>query len=315
VDTGHVLSDDGLAKPVSFDARYGAGVERFLVLGGGGIVFVAWLLAYLRGLAQHGVPVESADRVVGTSAGSVVATVLTGGHLARAHREIEALAKAPAIVSALAPAGDLHPSQQRALELFWTADNARPDTVRAIGHAALAAHTPGVDTLPRSLEMVLGQRRWPSDALWITTTDAFSGERIVLTREAGVAVHSAAAASSTVPGLFAPQPIGDRKCIDGGVSGSAMHPDLAAGAARAFVIAVRDPGEIGVATNEPGGFARSIDALRATGTAVEVRTSRLAAGDINLMDPHQIAPALALGAEQAHEDAPALAGFFGVFAR
>jgi hypothetical protein len=72
---------------------------------------------------------------------------------------------------------------------------------------------------------------------------------------------------------------------------------------------VRDLGELGVATNAPGGFARSIDALRATGTAVELRTSRLAAGDINLMDPHQIAPALALGAQQADDDAPALEVF------
>jgi NTE family protein len=78
--------------------------------------------------------------------------------------------------------------------------------------------------LPRSLELVLGQRHWSSDALCITTTDAYSGERIVLTHDAGVLVHHAAAASSTVPGLFAPQPIGGRKCIHGGVSGSAMHP-------------------------------------------------------------------------------------------
>jgi len=310
VDSGRVVGD-GLAKPVSFDARYGAGVERSLVLGGGGIVFVAWLLGYLRGLVEHGVPLESADRVVGTSAGSVVATVVTAGHLARAHREIEALAKAPGVVAALAPAGDLHPSQQHALELFWTADNARPETVKAIGHAALAAQTPGVETLPRSLELVLGQRHWSSDALWITATDAYTGERIVVTHEAGVPVHHAAAASSTVPGLFAPQPIGDRKCVDGGVSGSAMHPDLAAGSTRALVIAVRDPGELGVATNAPGGFARSVDELRGTGTEVEVRTSLLAAGDINLMDPHQVAPALALGAEQSGEDAAALVAFFG----
>jgi NTE family protein len=311
VDAGHAITD-GLAKPVSFEAHYGAGVDRFLVLGGGWIVFVAWLLAYLRGLAHQGVAVESADRVVGTSAGSVVATVVTGGHLARAHREIEALAMAPGVVAALAPSGGLHPSQARALDLFWSADNARPDTVRAIGHAALAAHTPGVDTLPRSLELVLGQRHWPSAALWITTTDAYSGERVVVTQAAGVLAHHAAAASSTVPGLFAPQPIGDRKCVDGGVSGSAMHPDLAAGAARALVIALRDPGDVGVATNEPGGFARSIDALRASGTAVEVRTSRLAAGAINLMDPRQIAPALEMGAQQAVEDGGGLVAFFGV---
>jgi len=51
--------------------------------------------------------------------------------------------------------------------------------------------------------------------------------------------------------------------------------------------------------------------VRAAGTAVEARTSRLAAGDINLMDPHQIAAALALGAEQSAEDAEGLVAFFG----
>ena len=78
------------------------------------------------------------------------------------------------------------------------------------------------------------------------------------------------------------------------------------------MIAVRDAGNVGVATNEPGGFARSIDALRARGTEVQVRTSRLAAGDINLMDPHEIAPALALGAAQSAEDASDLVAFFKV---
>ena len=31
MDASHALSDDGLAKPVSFDARCGAGVEPYLV--------------------------------------------------------------------------------------------------------------------------------------------------------------------------------------------------------------------------------------------------------------------------------------------
>ena len=38
---------DGVARPISFEARYGAGLDRALVLGGGGVVFVAWLTAYL----------------------------------------------------------------------------------------------------------------------------------------------------------------------------------------------------------------------------------------------------------------------------
>src|SRR5206468_2965267 len=62
-----VVTDDGIARPISFDARYGASVDRALVLGGGGVVFVAWLTAYLHGLVARGVAVGDADRIVGTS--------------------------------------------------------------------------------------------------------------------------------------------------------------------------------------------------------------------------------------------------------
>ena len=36
-------------------AAYGAGHRRAVVLGGGGVVFVAWLTAYLAELARRGV--------------------------------------------------------------------------------------------------------------------------------------------------------------------------------------------------------------------------------------------------------------------
>lgn len=53
-------------------------MSRALVLGGGGPVGVAWETGLLAGLAEAGVDVGDADRIVGTSAGSVV-----GAHLAR----------------------------------------------------------------------------------------------------------------------------------------------------------------------------------------------------------------------------------------
>src|SRR5262245_22628033 len=53
-----------------------------LVLGGGGVTGVAWELGILKGLADAGVDLTSADLVVGTSAGSVVgAQITTGGTL------------------------------------------------------------------------------------------------------------------------------------------------------------------------------------------------------------------------------------------
>ena len=50
-----------------------------LVLGGGGITGIAWELGILKGLADAGVDLSGADRVIGTSAGSVVGAQITTG--------------------------------------------------------------------------------------------------------------------------------------------------------------------------------------------------------------------------------------------
>ena len=199
-----------LAVPRSFEARYGAGVDRGLCLGGGGLFFVAWQTAYLRTLAAHGLRFDNADRVVGTSAGSLVASVLVAGKLNRFHSEISVLAKAPALVSTLAPASQLRPSQQRALDLFLKATDSEVPTLQEIGHAALAAVTPKPDATRRNISLVIGRGRWTSDALHITCVDTYTGERCVVTRKAAITMTRAIAASSAVPGVFAPQPIGDR---------------------------------------------------------------------------------------------------------
>ena len=134
--------DDGVALPVSFEARYGAGRGRGLVLGGGGIVFVAWLAGYLGELTRRGVALDQADRIVGTSAGSILATTIAAGRLERLQRLAEPLSRRPALIARLAPAGTLKPSQQRALDLFEHAGDSEPATIRVIGAAALAAATP-----------------------------------------------------------------------------------------------------------------------------------------------------------------------------
>lgn len=230
----------GLALPRSFPARYGTGIRRGLCLGGGGLFFVAWQVSYLNALAGRGVRFDDADRVVGTSAGAIVSAAVTTGRLKRLYSEVSVLSRIPAVVSALAPAGELSPSQNRALELFLEATDGDALTVQAIGHAALAAIAPRPEVARRNIALVVGTGRWPSDALHITCVDAYSGERCVVTREARTSVARAAAASSAVPGVFAPQPIADRRCMDGGVSGSGVHLDLVAGAQRVLVLALTD---------------------------------------------------------------------------
>lgn len=106
---------DGLAKPISFEAGYGAGKGRGLVLGGGGVYFVAWQVAYLEGLSKRGVDFSAADVLVGTSAGSVIASILGSGGLKRFGKQVDLLSRVPSLVGMLAPASNFAPSQLRAV--------------------------------------------------------------------------------------------------------------------------------------------------------------------------------------------------------
>jgi NTE family protein len=303
------VTDDGLARPVSFDARYGRGVRRALVLGGGGVVFVAWLTAYLAELERRGVRVADADLVVGTSAGSVLATVIAHDKLARFESLVRLVEHRPGLINRLAPAGDLSHSQERAALLFADARDCEPATVRAIGAAALAAATPPADTLPAGILVMVQTWQWPGDRLAVTATDAYSGERLVLTRASGAPLLRSVAASAAVPGLFAPQRVLDRRAMDGGVSGSGIHADLAAGATRALVLPIAGALDGARFTVAPDATDREAAALRASGTAVAVHHSRLPRSS-NLMSPAEVPAAFALGAEQAREDADALRDFW-----
>jgi NTE family protein len=309
--TSSVASDpllDDLAVPISFEARHGDGVDRAIVLGGGGLFFVAWQISYLHGLARREVDLGRAELVVGTSAGSIVASILTSGRLSRFATKVDLLSKAPFLVAALAGSGTLRPSQERARDAFAAATDAEPDTVRAIGHAALAAQATPSSQTQRSIGFVMGVRRWSSEALRISTVDTYTGERLVLRADHGLSLPRAAAASAAVPGLFSPCQIGDRRCMDGGVSGSGLHSDLVAGASRAIVVSL-----VGGETSHPGGMTSApngqlveLDHLRASGTQVHVAGPSGVTPE-QLMDPTEMARALELGEQQAERDARAVA--------
>lgn len=294
-----------LAWRMGFEERYGDGLGRTLVLGGGGIFFVAWQVAYLQALHERGLDLGKAERVVGTSAGSLVATIVTAGHLRRTAGTFDLLAKVPGIVAHLAGGdGALLPSQQRALDLFATAPDAELARVREIGHAALAAHAPPAEKIRRSLGIVLGVRRWPSAALHITSVDTYTAERLVITEESGIPVARAAAASSAVPGVFTPQSLHDRRAMDGGVSGSGIHADLVAGAERALVLSLATNVDmpVGAMTSAPDSQSNELAALAATGTTTLVKGPR-EVDDQALMDPKAVAGAIEMAQQQAADDA------------
>lgn len=302
----------GVALPRSMQAEYGRGVERGLVLGGGGVWFVAWQTGYLRRLEELGLGLGRADRLVGTSAGSIVASILAAEKLGGFARTVDLLTRAPGLLARMTAGGPLEPSCQRALDAFRDSRDCEPQTLRAIGFAALAARTPSADTTARNFGVILRMRRWPSSRLHITCVDAYTGERCVVTRSAGVPVARAAAASSAVPGIFAPQPIQDRKCMDGGVAGTGSHLDLVAGARKALVISLVDGTEAGLTwgTMTPLTIRQEFEDLVATGTEALRIVPRVEVPE-DVMDPRLALRAAQDGVAQADDDIALLRSFWG----
>ena len=300
-----------IALPRSMDARYGRGIERGLVLGGGGIWFVAWQTGYLRRLEELGLQLGLADRLVGTSAGSIVASILAGEKLAGFGRTVDLLTRAPGLLARMTASGPLEPSCERALDSFRDARDCEPQTLREIGFAALAARTPTAEVTARNFSVILRMRRWPSSRLHITCVDAFTGERIVVTRSAAVPLARAAAASSAVPGIFAPQPIQDRKCMDGGVAGTGVHLDLVAGARRALVISLVDGSEPDLAwgTMTPETIRQEFADLQASGTEALRIVPRTQVPE-DVMDPRLAVSAVQEGVAQADDDVALLRDFW-----
>jgi NTE family protein len=204
---------------------------KALVLGGGGVTGVAWETGLLFGLAEKGILLTDAALFVGTSAGSVVAAQVTSGtplsqlyeaQVTESSNEIAARMSTAAIIQFLLAAA-LPGDRQRA--------RAR------LGHAAMRAKTvPAAERLA-IIAGRLPNHEWPQQAqLLITSVEAESGKDVVFTKESGVSLVEAVAASCAVPLVWPPISINGHHYIDGGVRSTA-NVDLAGGCARIVVIA------------------------------------------------------------------------------
>jgi NTE family protein len=209
-------------------------VTRALVLGGGGITGIAWETGLLLGLARAGVDLADADRLVGTSAGSVVGAQLASG---TSLEELYATQLED-------PAGEIAASVGRLLVLRWAATVLVPGSRAAkrarLGRAAVrAASRPGAVPEAERIAVIRGRvptDRWPDRDLRITTVDAQDGRFVVLDRHGEVDLVHAVAASCAVPLVWPPVTVAGRRYVDGGVR-SATNADVAEGAERAVVVA------------------------------------------------------------------------------
>lgn len=201
-----------------------------LVLGGGGITGIAWELGILAGLAEAGIDLTDADVVVGTSAGSVVGAQVSNG-----------LPLADLYAAQLEPpdaelGGRL--SRIAALKLVppYVLPGTGQEKLARVGRVARAAHQPGSVDRESVIRSRLPVHEWPDRELRITAVDATSGDFTVFTRDSGVDLVSAVAASCAVPTVWPPVEIGARTYMDGGMRSTA-NVDEARGADRVVVLA------------------------------------------------------------------------------
>lgn len=312
---------DGLARPVPdtpTPSDLAAGLDRTLVLGGGGEYYLAWYCGFFHGLLEAGVnPAAQADMVVGTSAGAYAGSSLTSGHFEHLRRTLDIFGEFPSRLAKLLPTSAPNASQQRAQEINFGVSSGDPDSIRAIGHAALAAdNAVNGDAVERMAWLLTEDSRtgWPCATMFTTANDCYTGQRLVIGQQVaqrnGIALVDATAASSSLPGIFGPTLVAQRYCMDGGIAKTWAHTDVVAGSKRALVITLTDGYQGSLLSGIPHNIHAEVDALRATGTAAMLIIAGTPAG-VNLLDPTQIAPALRAGYDRAKAEAAKIAEFFG----
>jgi NTE family protein len=224
-----------------------------LVLGAGGVIGGAYHAGALAALAEvTGWDARDADLIIGTSAGSGVASSLRLGispadHLRRA-QDLEPDDSMPDLDPALPRQRAVLPDHPG----FGPLDLLRPTAPFLVLSTFLAPGPvrPGLlsGLLPRGRvpTAFLGDRvragagdRWPERPTWICTTRSRDGKRVVFGRDDvdDTDLGTAVEASSAVPGYFEPVRIGSHEYLDGGAF-SPTNADLVAGLGFDLVVVV-----------------------------------------------------------------------------
>lgn len=265
--------------------------ERALVLAGGGVTGVAWELGVLVGLHDGGLDARAADRIVGTSAGSVVGALVGSGV------DFETLF-----------AGQLVPPEQSAeragaidteammaaFARLMTAGPVSGDALRArIGQWALGAMAIPEEERRAIIAARLPIQEWPARSeLKIVAVDVETGVPRIFDRDSGVALVDAVAASCAVPGVWPPVSIEGQRYMDGGMR-STTNADLAEGYARILLLC-----PLGLANMGPlGNPAEEVAELERAGSAVHVVTPDTAS--VQAIGPNVLDPAYRAGATRA----------------
>jgi len=259
-----------------------------LVLGGGGLTGIAWETGILFGLERLGVPLRSADLIVGTSAGSAVAAQIGGP------TPLEELYHAQLEGTVKELPGKLSVVQMIKLVVALRGTKNERAALAKVGSHALRAETVPEPVRRGVIEQRLPVHSWPECALRIPAVDAGTGELTVFDSSSGVDLVDAVAASCAVPMVWPPVTIGGRRYFDGGIRATA-NVDLAAGH---DPVVVMSPGAQSL--RQGTGAGEQLAALGASAaTLVMPDSESKAAMGRNVLDPAARTAAARAGLAQA----------------
>jgi NTE family protein len=201
-----------------------------LVLGGGGPVGGAWLTGVLAGLTEAGIDLDSADVVIGTSAGAVFGSRIRSGVPAAELYERQ-LSGADAV--------RLPVTARQTARFLWAALGSRDPqrSIERLARTALRSRTGSEADVFNTVGALLGEvRGWPERELRIAAVDAQSGQTQVFDSHSRATLLEAVAASCAVPVVWPPVTVGGRRWMDGG-SRSTANLQLAGGFRRVLALA------------------------------------------------------------------------------
>jgi NTE family protein len=204
-------------------------VRRGLVLGAGGVLGASWTIGALSAVEQElGWDPREAEVLVGTSAGSVLASALGNGVGVQTLLDHQR-----GVVTADGPDLDYDPDTDSGGSLpplprpgIGSARGAlrsalRPHRVTPM--AALSTVLPqgrgSLEPVGRLVDAVCPRGAWAAHhATWIVAMDYESGRRVVFGRDGAphASLRDAVRASCAIPGWYAPIRIGGRRYVDGG---------------------------------------------------------------------------------------------------
>jgi NTE family protein len=225
-----------------------------LVLGAGGIQGAAWLTGGLDAIAEEtGWDPASADRVVGTSAGSMIAALCASGippWFMVAHSRGETFDGVHDAEGRPAANADRSGGARFELERArppigpgsWrlaarTLANPRRYTPATVLSGWLWRGVFSTEPLKETIRRVVPSGWSPHPSLWIVAADYETGRRTPFGRAGAppADLADAVAASCAIPGIYHPVRIGNRRYVDGGIY-SVSNLDLLRGEGLDLVI-------------------------------------------------------------------------------